>query len=263
MSARCSRLRVRRCQSPPGTSAPAVSRPNVRADVRFRSGVDRVGPQSFRQVVARVQGGAGRLARSRDAEQDVVARADPLLQDGVAEGQQVAGRGRVAALLQVVDQATAEVVIEPAFHFIEGALHRELRRLMRNDVVDVGQWSAVATEDELGVRGGMGHDGRRDLDGVGVHGRPAMLPLGGLGNAEAAVLAERVQLDVVKADFRPWRDASRITARPASPSVNDASCGSTWAEISFWAVSVRYEMYSPLTTMPRRIEPARISASTM
>ena len=48
---------------------------------------------------------------------------------------------------------------------------------------------------------------------------------------------------------------SRITAAPASPRVRHASRESIGPSISFWAVSVRWVMYSPLTTIARCTSP--------
>ena len=51
-----------------------------------------------------------------------------------------------------------------------------------------------------GVPGTMFHDGRRGPDRVGNHCRPAVLVRAGSGDAERAVLTQRVHVDQVKTD---------------------------------------------------------------
>ena len=61
----------------------------------------------------------------------------------------------------------------------------------------------------------------------------------------------------------PLGARSTITAAPASPSVSDASCLLYRERICRAAFQLRWEMYSPETTMPQLISPREMKSCRM
>ena len=67
---------------------------------------------------------------------------------------------------------------------------------MRDDVLDLIQSPFVLPQHMPGVLGGVWQHGFRNTDRIGMHGCAAMRLVSRLGNAEAAQLAERVEIEI-------------------------------------------------------------------
>ena len=125
------------------------------------------------------------------------------------------------------------------------------RGLMGNQVVDVGQVDASFAE----TSATSGHVLDRhllQLPGLGVH-LGARAHGAGEGE-EPAVLGEGGEADE-SMPGAPSGARSTMTAAPASPSVSDESCLLSTERTCFAAFQLRWEMYSPETTMPHLISP--------